>query len=154
MIENNQKIGLEVGEGGSALIIGGLTVQNNQIGGLLADGAGTLTLGSVPSNPSSIQNNGGTDVDLRLSHAEQLAALPLDGLALGGFSVGESGEAMHSTLSAVASLGNDSSACITRPSSSMDDSRTRLHRKRAARSGKHSACTARVRFASRSSRFR
>ena len=30
MIENNQKIGLEVGEGGSALIIGGLTVQNNQ----------------------------------------------------------------------------------------------------------------------------
>ena len=64
MIENNQKIGLEVGEGGSALIIGGLTVQNNQIGGLLADGAGTLTLVSVPSNPSSIENNGGTDVDL------------------------------------------------------------------------------------------
>ena len=60
MIENNQKIGLEVGEGGSALIIGGLTVQNNQIGGLLADGAGTLTLVSVLPNPSSIQNNGGT----------------------------------------------------------------------------------------------
>jgi hypothetical protein len=65
MIENNQKIGLEVGEGGSALLIGGLTVQNNQIGGLLADGAGTLTLVSQESNPSSIQNNGGTDVDLR-----------------------------------------------------------------------------------------
>jgi hypothetical protein len=65
MIENNQKIGLEVGDGGSALLIGGLTVQNNQIGGLLADGAGTLTLVSQESNPSSIQNNGGTDVDLR-----------------------------------------------------------------------------------------
>jgi hypothetical protein len=65
MIENNQKIGLEVGEGSSALLIGGLTVQNNQIGGLLADGAGTLTLVSQESNPSSIQNNGGTDVDLR-----------------------------------------------------------------------------------------
>jgi hypothetical protein len=56
---------LEVGEGGSALIIGGLTVQSNQIGGLLADGAGTLTLVSQTSNPSSIENNTGTDVDLR-----------------------------------------------------------------------------------------
>jgi hypothetical protein len=64
ILENNQQIGLNVGEGGSALIIGGLTVQNNQSGGLLADGAGTLTLVSVPSNPSSIQNNGGTDVSL------------------------------------------------------------------------------------------
>ena len=44
--------GLDVSEGGSALIIGGLTVQNNQTG-LLADGAGTLTLVSVPSNPST-----------------------------------------------------------------------------------------------------
>jgi Right handed beta helix region len=64
MIENNQKSGLDVSEGDSALIIGGLTVQNNQTG-LLADGAGTLTLVSVPSNPSRIQNNSGTDVDLR-----------------------------------------------------------------------------------------
>jgi hypothetical protein len=63
MIENNQRRGLDVSEGGSGLIIGGLTVQNNQTG-LLADGAGTLTLISVPSNPSSIENNTGTDVDL------------------------------------------------------------------------------------------
>jgi hypothetical protein len=63
MIENNP-IGLNVSEGGSALIIGRLTVQNNQTG-LLADGAGTLTVGSVLSNPSSIQNNNGPDVDLR-----------------------------------------------------------------------------------------
>ena len=32
---------------------------------------------------------GGTDVELRLAHAEALARLPFDGLALGGFSVGE-----------------------------------------------------------------
>jgi hypothetical protein len=64
MIENNQQNGLNVGGGGSALIIGGLTVQNNQTG-VLADGAGTLTLVSVPSNPSIIENNSGTDVDLR-----------------------------------------------------------------------------------------
>jgi hypothetical protein len=55
---------LNVGGGGSALLIGGLTVQNNQTG-LLADGAGTLTLVSQESNPSSIQNNNGLDVDLR-----------------------------------------------------------------------------------------
>jgi queuine tRNA-ribosyltransferase len=41
---------------------------------------------------------GGTQLDLRLRHAEQLAALPLDGIALGGFSVGEANEAMHATL--------------------------------------------------------
>jgi hypothetical protein len=54
-------------EGASALLVGGLTVEQNQTG-LLADGAGTLTLVSIPPNPSSIQNNGGnggTDVDLR-----------------------------------------------------------------------------------------
>ncbi|MGH8065310.1 MAG: right-handed parallel beta-helix repeat-containing protein [Candidatus Entotheonellia bacterium] len=50
--------------GGSALIVGGLTVQNNQTG-LLADGAGALTLVSVPpSNPSRIEHKSGTDVDL------------------------------------------------------------------------------------------
>lgn len=45
---------------------------------------------------------GGTDVALRLAHAEELAALPLDGLALGGFSVGEPNERMHETLTQVA----------------------------------------------------
>jgi Right handed beta helix region len=63
MIESNP-IGLNVGGGGSALIIGGLTVQNNQTG-LLADGAGILTLVSVASNPSSIENNTDIDVDLK-----------------------------------------------------------------------------------------
>ncbi len=44
---------------------------------------------------------GGTDVDLRCQHAEALGRLPLDGLALGGFSVGESPESMYQTLERV-----------------------------------------------------
>jgi queuine tRNA-ribosyltransferase len=44
---------------------------------------------------------GGTDVELRLSHAEALGRLPLDGLALGGFSVGEAPDAMYATLDRV-----------------------------------------------------
>ena len=44
---------------------------------------------------------GGTDVELRRAHAETLARLPLDGLALGGFSVGEPNAEMHRTLRAV-----------------------------------------------------
>jgi queuine tRNA-ribosyltransferase len=44
---------------------------------------------------------GGTDVELRREHAETLAELPLDGLALGGFSVGEPNAEMHRTLAAV-----------------------------------------------------
>ncbi|HMJ12144.1 MAG TPA: tRNA guanosine(34) transglycosylase Tgt, partial [Polyangiaceae bacterium] len=44
---------------------------------------------------------GGTDIDLRASHAETLARLPLDGLALGGFSVGEPPAHMHRTLAQV-----------------------------------------------------
>jgi queuine tRNA-ribosyltransferase len=45
---------------------------------------------------------GGTDVGLRVAHAEELAAMPFDGLALGGFSVGEPIEAMHAALVEVA----------------------------------------------------
>jgi queuine tRNA-ribosyltransferase len=44
---------------------------------------------------------GGIDIELRQKHAESIAQLPLDGLALGGLSVGEPNEAMHHTLSAV-----------------------------------------------------
>ncbi len=49
---------------------------------------------------------GGTDPALRREHAAELAALasdrPFDGLALGGFSVGEPIEAMHEVLGEVA----------------------------------------------------
>jgi queuine tRNA-ribosyltransferase len=44
---------------------------------------------------------GGTDPELRLRHAEELGGLPLDGLALGGFSVGEPNFDMHRTLERV-----------------------------------------------------
>ena len=45
---------------------------------------------------------GGTHVDLRRAHADELGALPFDGLALGGFSVGEPVESMHAALPEVA----------------------------------------------------
>lgn len=44
---------------------------------------------------------GGTDVELRLAHAAALGALPVEGLALGGFSVGEPRAEMLRTLAAV-----------------------------------------------------
>lgn len=44
---------------------------------------------------------GGTDLELRTRHAAELARLPLDGIALGGFSVGEPPEDMHRTLAAL-----------------------------------------------------
>ncbi len=44
---------------------------------------------------------GGTDVELRLSHVDELARLPFDGLALGGFSVGEPIPDMYRALSVV-----------------------------------------------------
>jgi Right handed beta helix region len=62
ILENNAT-GLNFIEGAGAVITGGLSVRNNGKG-VLADGAGNLTLVSVPSNPSSIENNTGTDVEL------------------------------------------------------------------------------------------
>ena len=44
---------------------------------------------------------GGPDVALRCRHAEQLGRMEFDGLALGGFSVGESPATMHRVLSEV-----------------------------------------------------
>jgi queuine tRNA-ribosyltransferase len=41
-------------------------------------------------------------VDLRLAHAAELSSLPFDGLAMGGFSVGEPPERMHEALVDVA----------------------------------------------------
>jgi queuine tRNA-ribosyltransferase len=45
---------------------------------------------------------GGCFADLRAAHADELGALPFDGLALGGFSVGEPKDAMFETLEAAA----------------------------------------------------
>ncbi len=46
---------------------------------------------------------GGTHPDLRRAHADELGAMPFDGLALGGFSVGEPMERMHEVVGEVAS---------------------------------------------------
>jgi queuine tRNA-ribosyltransferase len=46
---------------------------------------------------------GGCDAALRRSHMDELGAMPFDGLALGGFSVGEPIERMHEVVSDVAS---------------------------------------------------
>jgi hypothetical protein len=73
----HNRTGLNVGDGSRILIVGGLKVQNNQTG-LLADGAGTLTLVSIPANPSSILNNSGTDVDLRFG-----TRATFDGVSIG-----------------------------------------------------------------------
>jgi queuine tRNA-ribosyltransferase len=47
---------------------------------------------------------GGTDLDLRAGCARELVAMDFPGYALGGFSVGESPEAMHAALPACAAL--------------------------------------------------
>ena len=45
---------------------------------------------------------GGTDYDLRIAHLETIAALDVDGVALGGFSVGEPIETMYALLDRIA----------------------------------------------------
>jgi queuine tRNA-ribosyltransferase len=45
---------------------------------------------------------GGADVRLRLAHADDLGAMPFDGLALGGFSVGEPIPLMHEVVGEIA----------------------------------------------------
>jgi queuine tRNA-ribosyltransferase len=45
---------------------------------------------------------GGTQLDLRLAHLAEIAALPVDGVALGGFSVGEPIEDMYRVLAELA----------------------------------------------------
>jgi queuine tRNA-ribosyltransferase len=47
---------------------------------------------------------GGTHLELRREHIRTLAAMPFDGIALGGLSVGEPTPAMHATMAAVAPL--------------------------------------------------
>jgi queuine tRNA-ribosyltransferase len=45
---------------------------------------------------------GGTDLGMRRAHLAEIAALPFDGLALGGFSVGEPPPVMHAAVTALA----------------------------------------------------
>jgi hypothetical protein len=61
IVENNS-VGMDFGQGSTALIIGGLQVSNNATG-VSGDNASGLTFVSIPPNPSAIQSNG-TDVRL------------------------------------------------------------------------------------------
>ena len=45
---------------------------------------------------------GGTHADLRRAHLADIAALPFDGVALGGYSVGEPPERMHASVAEIA----------------------------------------------------
>ena len=75
VIENNG-VGLQFGTGSGALFQGGpLTVRNNRDAGVLADGAGTLSIFSDPPGASVIQNNG-TDVDLSSAPARNFRGSP------------------------------------------------------------------------------
>jgi len=76
VIENNAT-GLDFRNGATAVITGGLSVQNNGTG-VLADGAGTVTLASIPSNPSTITSNNTFDVDLQFG-----TRTTFDGVAIG-----------------------------------------------------------------------
>ena len=67
-------------------------------GGVPRDDAlgAALPRGQAPrTRRSSASCRAARIAELRRAHAEELAALPFDGLALGGFSVGEPIERMH-----------------------------------------------------------
>jgi Right handed beta helix region len=76
VLENNT-VGLHFIEGAGAVITGGLSVRSNGTG-VLADGAGTVTLISIPPNPSSITNNSTVDVDLAFG-----TRATIDGVTIG-----------------------------------------------------------------------
>jgi queuine tRNA-ribosyltransferase len=59
----------------------------------------------APSLPGQLRFGivqGGTHLELRESHLAEIAAMPFDGLALGGLSVGEPPEVMHAVVGHVA----------------------------------------------------
>jgi hypothetical protein len=55
-VASNNGVGMLLEDGASALIIGGLNLTENGAG-ISANGAGTLTLVSVPPNPSTVDSN-------------------------------------------------------------------------------------------------
>jgi hypothetical protein len=67
-------VGVAFESGGGATITGGLEVRNNGTG-VLADGAGVLTLSSAPMLPSSIAGNTSLDVDARFGSRIRLAGV-------------------------------------------------------------------------------
>jgi len=60
---------------------------------------------AAPAAPGQLRFGivqGGTDVQMRRSHLAEIAALPFEGVALGGLSVGEPPEVMHAVVGQVA----------------------------------------------------
>ena len=55
-------VGIQLGQGSTAVIVGGLNVKNNTQAGVAEDAS--LTLVSIPPNPSAIQGNGTADLAL------------------------------------------------------------------------------------------
>jgi hypothetical protein len=74
VVENNP-LGMQFGQGSSAVIVGGLQVARNSTG-IQGDNA-ALTFVSIPPNPSVIQMNG-TDVSLGFGTKSTI-----DGVAVG-----------------------------------------------------------------------
>ncbi len=92
VLENNS-VGLQLEGGSGARLEGGpLTVRHN-VTGVLADGAGTLTLASHPSDPSSITNNSTTDVDLRFG-----TRATVDGVTIGKITCDTTVLSRHTTV--------------------------------------------------------
>lgn len=73
-VASGNGVGMLLEDGGSALIIGGLDLGQNGAG-ISAHGAGTLTLVSVPPNPSRVDGN---QIDLDLGFGTRLTS---DGLS-------------------------------------------------------------------------
>ena len=60
---------------------------------------------AAPAGPGQLRFGivqGGTNIELRKSHLAEIAALPFEGVALGGLSVGEPPEIMHEVVGQVA----------------------------------------------------
>ncbi|MCB9709389.1 MAG: tRNA guanosine(34) transglycosylase Tgt [Myxococcales bacterium] len=62
----------------------------------------SLDVPDVPGQARFGIVQGGTHLDLRSAHLDEIAAMPFAGLALGGFSVGEPPEKMHELLDQLA----------------------------------------------------
>jgi hypothetical protein len=75
VVENNP-VGMQLGQGSTALVRGGLRIARN-VTGISADNAAGLTLVSIPPNPSTIQSNG---TDVRLGFGTKST---IDGVAVG-----------------------------------------------------------------------
>jgi hypothetical protein len=87
----NNPIGMFFDVLSGAFIVGGLNISNNNIG-LLADAANTISIISIPPNPSKIVNNSALDVDLRFGtrstiNGAEVGSIVCDGTVLSRGSV-------------------------------------------------------------------